>query len=151
MVRHFLIERKPGKPAPGKMHPKLFDQLALARYSVKVSDQQNSTETFWIDRRSPSIAVEGLQLLSHEIEVDVPIDQTEQVMLGYMIFGSKVIEERLRTALLTHHEGSPQSGTDKIIMRGVRARFKYKMGKQCGVFQQPLFKWTLAASVDQTA
>ena len=98
MVRHFLIEREPGKPAPGKMHSKLFDQLALARHSVQISDQQNSKQTLWIDRRSPSLAIESFQPLPHEIEVDVSIDEAEKMMLRYMIFDSKVVEERLRTA-----------------------------------------------------
>ena len=34
MVRRFLIECKPRKPAPGEMHAMLFNQLAFTRYTI---------------------------------------------------------------------------------------------------------------------
>ena len=56
-MRNFLIEAKPGKPAPSQMHTQLLDQLAFTRDAVQVADQQDAQEEFRIDRRSAGRAV----------------------------------------------------------------------------------------------
>jgi len=50
------------------------------------------------------VAVARLQGLAHESEVDVSFDKPQEMMLGDMILHPKVIEQRLRTSLLTHHD-----------------------------------------------
>jgi len=56
-MRNFLIEAKPGKPAPSQMHTQLLDQLAFTRDAVQVAYQQDAQEEFRIDRRSAGRAV----------------------------------------------------------------------------------------------
>jgi hypothetical protein len=59
------------------MHLQLLEQLALAGDAVEIADQQDAQEEFWVDRWSARIAVGVLQLLTNEIEADVPVDETE--------------------------------------------------------------------------
>src|SRR4029077_7698230 len=100
---NLLIETESGKPAPGQMHLQLFDQLALAGDAVEIADQQNAQEEFRIDRGPARIAVGVLQLLTNEIEADVPVNETEQVVFRNLIFNAKVVEQRLGTSVLSHH------------------------------------------------
>ncbi|MFY9732720.1 MAG: hypothetical protein WAK24_19085, partial [Candidatus Acidiferrales bacterium] len=60
-------------------------------------------QKFWIDRGSARIAVGVLQLLTNEIEADVPVQETEQVVFRNLIFNAKVVEQRLGTGVLSHH------------------------------------------------
>jgi len=103
-MRNFLIETETCEPAPGQMHAQLLNQLALAADSVQIANQQNAEQKLRIDRRTTSIAIAVLQPLTHEAEVDMPIDQSQQVVLWNLIIQSEVIEQRFRARVLTHHE-----------------------------------------------
>jgi hypothetical protein len=74
VMRNFLIEARPGKPAPGQMHTQLLDQLAFTRDAVQVADQQDAQEEFRIDRRSAGLAVGIFQFFAYDVEADVSID-----------------------------------------------------------------------------
>ena len=104
VVRNLLIEAQPGKPAISQVHPNLLDQAALTGNAVQVSDQQNAQEHFGIDRRPTRVAVARLQGLAYKREIDVPIDKSQQVIFGNVIFEPEVVEQRLRTSVLTHHD-----------------------------------------------
>ena len=77
VMGNLLIEAKSGKPAPGQMHLQFLDQLALAGDTIQIADQQDAQQKFRIDRGSARIAVGVLQLLTNEIEADVPVKETE--------------------------------------------------------------------------
>ncbi len=62
------------------MHLQLLDQLALAGDTVEIADQKDAQQEFRIDRGSARIAVGVLQLLTNEIETDVPVNETKQVV-----------------------------------------------------------------------
>src|SRR6201988_2398022 len=110
VMGNLLIETESSKPAPGQMHLQFLDQLALAGDAIEIADQQNAQEEFWIDRGSARIAVGVLQLLTNEIEADVPVDETEEVVFRNLIFDAKVIEQRLGTGVLSHH--NPQASVN---------------------------------------
>src|ERR1700756_5328952 len=77
VMGNLLIEAESGKPAPSQMHLQLLDQLALAGNTIEIADQQDTQQEFRIDRGSARIAVGVLQLLTNEIEADVPVKETE--------------------------------------------------------------------------
>ena len=77
VMGNLLIETEPGKPAPSQMHLQLLDQLALAGNTIEIADQQDTQQEFRIDRGSARIAVGVLQLLTNEIEADVPVKETQ--------------------------------------------------------------------------
>ncbi len=56
-----------------------------------------------IDGR-PGLAVTLFQLLPHELEADVLIDQPQQMSLWNLIFQAEVIEQRFGTVVLPHHD-----------------------------------------------
>src|SRR6202040_3944811 len=110
VMGNLLIEAEPGKPAPGQMHLQFLDQLALAGDAIQIADQQDAQQEFRIDRGSACIAVGVLQLLTNEIEADVSVKETEQVVFRNLIFNAKVVEQRLGTGVLSHH--NPQASVN---------------------------------------
>lgn len=69
-MRSFLIEAKPGKPAPSQMHTQLLDQLTFTRDAVQVADQQDAQEEFRIDRGFAGLAVGIFQFFAYDVEAD---------------------------------------------------------------------------------
>ena len=41
------------------------------------------------------MAIEMLHLVSHEAEVDMPVDESQEMILGYEVIDLHVVEERL--------------------------------------------------------
>src|SRR5258708_6794626 len=93
VMRNFLVESEASKPAPRKMHAQLLDELTLAGYSVQIANQQNTQQELRIDGWTASIAIAILQPVTHKAEVDIPIDQSQQVILCNLIFQSEVVEQ----------------------------------------------------------
>src|ERR1700752_3566819 len=110
VIGNLLIKAESGKPAPGQMHLQFLDQLALAGDAIEIADQQDAQQEFRIDRGSARIAVGVLQLLTNEIEADVPVKETEEVVFRNLIFNAKVVEQRLGTGVLSHH--NPQASVN---------------------------------------
>src|ERR1700751_1349711 len=110
VMGNLLIEAESGKPAPGQMHLQLLNQFALAGDAIQIADQQDAQQEFRIDRGSACIAVGVLQLLTNEIEADVPVKETQEVVFRNLIFNAKVVEERLGTGVLSHH--NPQASVN---------------------------------------
>src|ERR1700740_3723107 len=77
VMGNLLIEAESGKPAPSQMHLQLLEQLQLAGNTIEIADQQDTQQEFRIDRGSARIAVGVLQLLTNEIEADVPVKETQ--------------------------------------------------------------------------
>lgn len=50
------------------------------------------------------MAVARFQGLAHESEVNVPIDEPQEMIFGNVVCDSEVVEQRLRTSVLTHHD-----------------------------------------------
>src|SRR5258705_12331485 len=104
VMRNLLIEAQSGEPTPRHMHAQLFHQLPLAGDTVEIGDQQDEEQQFWVDGGSTGFAIGSLQLRSHEIEVDVTIDQAQQMILRNLIFEAEVVKQRLRAEMVSHHE-----------------------------------------------
>jgi hypothetical protein len=60
--------------------------------------------TFTPPQRPAHAAHCGLFLLRRTYETDVPIDKPQKMVLGDVIFQAKVVKQRLRTGVLTHHD-----------------------------------------------
>src|SRR6266496_4659738 len=79
-------------------------ELPLTGDAVEIPQAQDPQQHFGINRRSPRFAVGRTQLLTHKIETDVAVDQAQQVVFRNLIFDAEVVEQRLRTLVLPHHE-----------------------------------------------
>ena len=104
MMRDLLIEPQPGEPSPRQVHTQFFHQVPLAADAIEIPDQQNAQQLLRIDRRPPRLAVAVFQLLPHELEADVLVDQPQQVGLRNLIFQAEVIEQRFGAVVLPHHD-----------------------------------------------
>ena len=80
------IECKPIKPASGKVHEKLTNQLAFAGYNRQIPVGMAGSRRPAADRRPSCIAISALRRLSNAIEADVPIDDMRQRMLRHILF-----------------------------------------------------------------
>jgi len=113
VMREFLVETQPYEPAPGQMHAQLLDQLALAGYAIEITDQQDTQEEFRVDGRSADIAIRVLQLLADEVEADVSVDKTQQVVFRNLIFDAEIVEQRLCTRVSSHHDQQASESIDE--------------------------------------
>ena len=104
VVRDLLIEPQPGEPSPRQMHAQFFHQFAFAGDAVQIADQQNAQQKLGINRRPARLTVAVFQLLPHELETDVLVDQAEQMVLRNLIFQAEVIEQCFRAVVLPHHD-----------------------------------------------
>jgi hypothetical protein len=62
------------EPAPGKMHAKFLDELALTANAVQIADQQNSQQELWIDGWTASLAIAVFKSIAYKTEVDMLIN-----------------------------------------------------------------------------
>ena len=104
VVRHFLIKLKSSEPSIREVHPHLFHQAPLASDAVQVSDQQNPEEQLRIDRRPAGVAIVLAESIPNTAEIDVRIDQPQLVIFRYVILQPEVVEQRLRSSVMTHHD-----------------------------------------------
>ena len=81
MVWNLLIEAQSGEPSQGEVHSQLLDQLALTGDAVKVANQQDSQQHLRVDRGSARFAVGVAKNLVDEVETDMAIDKSQQMVL----------------------------------------------------------------------
>jgi len=72
--------------------------------TVEIADQQHAQQELGINRRTPGFAVAVFQLLPHELEADVLVDEPQQVGFRNLIFQTEVVEQRFRAVVLPHHD-----------------------------------------------
>src|SRR5579864_1814291 len=70
----------------------------------RLPDQQNAQQKFRIDRRSTQVTVALLQTFPHKIETNVLVDEPQQMIFRNVIFQTEVVEQRLTTGLVSHHD-----------------------------------------------
>ena len=78
-------------------------QAPLASDPLEIANQQEAQQHFRINRGAPRRAIEILQPVAHEAEIHIAIDQSQQVILRNLVLQTKVVEQRLRPWMLTHH------------------------------------------------
>src|ERR1700690_2865338 len=81
-----LIEAQAREPAPRQVHAQLLHQLAFARDAVEIADQEDTQQQLGIDRRPAVLTVAVLQSLAHKLKSDELLDESQQVVLGNLIF-----------------------------------------------------------------
>jgi hypothetical protein len=57
-----------------------------------VTNDQHSDDQFWIDRRTPEVAVEGAKGLAHPVHVEKPVDLAKHMTGRNMTLQIEVIE-----------------------------------------------------------
>src|SRR5215470_5749917 len=141
VMRNLLIEAETGEPAPGQVHAQLFHQLALARDAVQIANQQNAQQQLGVDGWPSGVALGILQLRSHEIEADVPIDQAQQMIFRNLILKAEVVKQRLRAGVMSHHEQQASERGDEQQHRELLPAYNVNRAalqeSTQGLFQQP--------------
>src|SRR5688572_30791542 len=80
MVRHCLFEAKPAEPSVSEIEPDLVAQAPFGADRVAVADQQHPDHQLRIDRRAADLAVEWLELLTDQVELEQRIQLAQQMV-----------------------------------------------------------------------
>src|ERR1700732_1425313 len=92
MVRDLVIQTETAKPAIGEIEMNLFAQSALRAYAHAIAGDQHADHQPRIDRGATGAAVERLQRLTNVIEVEMPIDASQNVIGRDMVVEAEIIE-----------------------------------------------------------
>ena len=92
MVRDLVIQTEAAKPAIGEIEMNLLAQSALRAYAHAIAGDQHADHQLRIDRGATGAAVEPLQRLTNVIEVEMPIDASQNVIGRDMVVEAEIIE-----------------------------------------------------------
>ena len=92
MVRDLVIQTEAAKPAIGEIEMNLLAQSALRAYAHAIAGDQHSDHQLRIDRGATGATVERLQRLTNVIEVEMPIDASQNVIRRDMVVEAEIIE-----------------------------------------------------------
>ena len=91
-VRDLVIQTEAAKPAIGEIEMNLLAQSALRAYAHAIAGDQHADHQLRIDRGATGTAVERLQRLTNVIEVEMPIDASQNVIGRDMVVEAEIIE-----------------------------------------------------------
>src|SRR5271156_5269240 len=93
----------------------LFAQPPLRADAKAVTDNQHPDHQLRINRRPTHFAVKRRQLAPHSVELDKPVDRTQQMFRRHMTFQRKLVEQSVLPApTFPHHRFAPQSPTTRV-------------------------------------
>jgi len=82
MIRHFIFQPQPTKPAIRQVEVNLLAEPTLRANPKAITHQQPPDHQLRIDGRATSVTVEGLETLSQLAEVEEPVDAAQKVIRG---------------------------------------------------------------------
>ena len=86
-IDHLVGEAHPEKPAVGDVDLDFPHQLPFGADAEQVANEQHLEQAHWVQRRAAVVrAVEGRGLVQDEVKPDVPVDQTQEVILRDQFF-----------------------------------------------------------------
>jgi hypothetical protein len=92
MVRDLAIQTEPTKPAVREIKMNFFTQAALRPYAPAIADDQHADHQLRINRGATGAAVQRFQRLTNVIEVEMPIDTSQNVIGRDMVVKAEIIE-----------------------------------------------------------
>ena len=72
---------------------RFFAQAALGANPETVTDDQHADHQFWINRRTPRVAVVIGQMLPQVTEIKKPVNAAQKVILGNVFFEIEGVEQ----------------------------------------------------------
>ena len=114
MVRHRAVKPEPAKPPVSQVQMNLLAQPALRANAEAVADHQHPDHQLRINRRPAHLAVKRRQLAPHPVEVDKPVDRSQQMIRWHMAFERKLIKQSFLPAPTFPHHRQHPSPPDRI-------------------------------------
>jgi hypothetical protein len=111
VIRNPAVELEVTKPAIGQVEMDLLAQPPLGPDAHAVADNQHPHHQLGINRGAPDVAVERLQLRAHLLEVEEPVNASEQVIFGNMVVKAEIVKQLRRRRLHPHHR--PRSSANQ--------------------------------------
>lgn len=104
LLQLFYSKPEPTEPAVRQVEMHLFAQPALGTDAEAVADDQHANQQRRIDRWAARVAVVRRQMLVQTVEVEEPVDATQQMVRRDVVLEVEGVEQRrLRCLLPTHH------------------------------------------------
>ena len=105
MVGHLAFQTQPTKPPIGQVEVHFLAQPPLRADAIAVANDEHPDHQLGVDRRTPNVAVMGLQLLVQIGKRDrhEHVDPTQQMVLGNAIFEPELVEQTALIPLLPPH------------------------------------------------
>jgi hypothetical protein len=93
VIRNFVLNREPAKPAIGKVHLHLATQSSLRADRKRVADDEHPDHQRRINRRPPNLRVEGRQLCMYPRKVENGSNRSNRMILRHHLIKTKRIEK----------------------------------------------------------
>ncbi|OJI92166.1 hypothetical protein PFRI_36330 [Planktotalea frisia] len=108
MIRDAVTKVQAAEPAIGQVQMNLFAQAALRADAGAIAHKQHPDHQFRINGWATSVAVKLGKMRTNTTQVNEPINRTQQVVLGNMIFQRKLIKQCcLRLLPWSQHRNPP--------------------------------------------
>jgi hypothetical protein len=91
VVRHPAVEPEVTKPAIGQIEMDLLAQPPFGPDAHAVANNQHPHHQFGINRGPADAAVERLQLRAYLLEIEKPVDASEQVIIGDVVIEAEIV------------------------------------------------------------
>ena len=95
----------------------LFTQSPLGADGEAIADNEHPDHQLRIDRGTPNVTVERLQLPPNLTQIKEPINLAKDVISRNMLIKTKIVEQSLRCRLRPHHSIPPSQITRKTESR----------------------------------
>ena len=110
VIRDTIRQIEAAKPAISEVQMHFFAKPTLGSDAEAIADHQHADQQFRINRRATSVAVEIRQVSADAGQVNKPINRSNQVIMGNVIFKRELVEQgRLRLLPRSHHRQSSRS------------------------------------------
>jgi hypothetical protein len=105
MIGYMAVEPKPAKPPIGQIEMDFLAQTPLGADAKAITDDQYPDHQLGIDRWPTHRAVEGGQLPPQIVQLDKPVDQSQQMLRWNVLIERELIEQRSLFDLpVSHHD-----------------------------------------------
>jgi hypothetical protein len=95
VIGDLILQGKTHEPAISEVHLHLFTESSLRGNAVEVANKEHPQENFRVNGRTAGMTVEVLHLLSNKAKIDIPVYQSQEVVLGDKIIDLHVVEHLL--------------------------------------------------------
>src|SRR6056297_3019731 len=121
-----VVQIKAAEPAICEVQMHLFAEPPLRPDAEAIADQQHPDQQLWIDGGAARVTVEICKVGTDAAQVDEPVDGSEQVIPGNMIFKRELVEKRrLRFQPRSHHRHSSHLLAELNQQDGIRSSTRF--------------------------
>ena len=103
MVWDLAVQAEAAEPAIGEIEMHFLAQAAFRANAQAIADKKHADHQLRIDRGAAGAAVERLQRGANAVEIEMPIDPAQLMVLRHMIVEAEIIEKPSGCCLSPHH------------------------------------------------